>query len=268
LSTALKRKEDAVLDERMETRVAGMDWARVGTDLDGGGWALLKGLLNAKECEALAGLYDKEQNFRSTVVMARHGFGRGEYKYFAYPLPDIVAALRPALYARLMPIANRWNEAMTIAVRYPKTHAEFIRRCHAAGQTQPTPLLLKYGAGDYNCLHQDLYGEHVFSAADGDPAVGAGRRFHRRRVRADRATAAHAVTTGGGAAAAWRCRGVRGPPSPGAGHARHLSRHHAARRQRAAFRPSPDRRHHLPRRQVADEQFRQAAVDLSACTEK
>jgi hypothetical protein len=162
LNTALKRKQDTVLDERIEARVASMDWARVATDLDLNGWALLDQLLTAPECEALAGLYDHERSFRSTVVMARHGFGRGEYKYFAYPLPDLVAALRPALYAPLAPIANRWNEAMGIAVRYPKSHAEFIKRCHAAGQTRPTPLLLKYRAGDYNCLHQDLYGEHVF----------------------------------------------------------------------------------------------------------
>jgi hypothetical protein len=162
LRIGLKRKQDTVPDESVETRVTSMHWARVGNDLDRNGWALLKGLLTAKECETLAALYDDEKRFRSTIMMSRHGFGRGEYKYFAYPLPDIVAALRPALYAQLMPIANRWNEAMKIAVRYPKAHAEFIKRCHAAGQTKPTPLLLKYGAGDYNCLHQDLYGEHVF----------------------------------------------------------------------------------------------------------
>ena len=162
MSTALKQKHDAGLNEGIETRVGSMDWTRAGADLDLNGWAPLTGLLSAKECEALASLYDNEKCFRSTIVMARHGFGRGEYKYFAYPLPDIVAALRLALYARLMPIANRWNEAMKIAVRYPATHAEFIKRCHAAGQMRPTPLLLKYGAGDYNCLHQDLYGEHVF----------------------------------------------------------------------------------------------------------
>jgi len=162
LSTALKRKQDASLRDPVETRVGSIDWARVGADLDLSGRALLKGLLTAKECETLAGLYDDEKRFRSTVVMARHGFGRGEYKYFSYPLPDIVAALRPALYAQLVPIANRWNEAMKMAVRYPDTHAEFIKRCHAAGQNKPTPLLLRYGADDYNCLHQDLYGEHVF----------------------------------------------------------------------------------------------------------
>jgi hypothetical protein len=162
LNIALKGKQDTVLDQRIEARVASMDWARVGTDLDLNGWALLDQLLTAPECEALADLYDHERSFRSTVVMARHGFGRGEYKYFAYPLPDLVAALRPTLYSQLVPIANRWNEAMRIAVRYPKTHSEFIKRCHAAGQRRPTPLLLRYGAGDYNCLHQDLYGEHVF----------------------------------------------------------------------------------------------------------
>ena len=162
MSTALKHKRDTVPQDSLEARVAAMDWARVATDLDASGVAPLERLLTADECKALAGLYDDERSFRSTIVMARHGFGRGEYKYFAYPLPGIVTALRPALYAPLVPIANRWNEAMGIAVRYPAAHAEFIKRCHAAGQSRPTPLLLKYGAGDYNCLHQDLYGEHVF----------------------------------------------------------------------------------------------------------
>ena len=162
MSTALKQKQDAGLNERVATRVAAMDWARAGTDLDLHGVALLKGLLTAKECAALAGLYDDEKSFRSTVVMARHGFGRGEYKYFAYPLPDLVAALRTALYPHLAPIANRWNEAMGIGVRYPAGHEAFLQRCHDAGQARPTPLLLQYGPGDFNCLHQDLYGEHVF----------------------------------------------------------------------------------------------------------
>jgi hypothetical protein len=161
MNTAMQRKPDGAANE-LATRVASIDWTRVATDLDARGWALLPGLLPAGECEALAGRYDDERGFRSTIVMARHGFGRGEYKYFAYPLPDIIATLRPALYAPLVPIANRWNEVMGISVRYPAAHAEFIARCHAAGQTRPTPLLLRYGSGDYNCLHQDLYGEHVF----------------------------------------------------------------------------------------------------------
>jgi uncharacterized protein len=162
MTTALKRKQDKAADNDIGARIDAIDWPRVATDLDASGVARLEGLLTADECEALATLYDNERGFRSTIVMARHGFGRGEYKYFAYPLPDIVTQLRPALYAPLVPIANHWNEAMGIAVRYPETHAAFIKRCHAAGQTRPTPLLLKYGAGDYNCLHQDLYGEHVF----------------------------------------------------------------------------------------------------------
>jgi hypothetical protein len=123
---------------------------------------MLESLLPAPECGALAQLYDDDRHFRSHVVMARHGFGRGEYKYFRYPLPDAVAALRTALYPRLSPVANRWNEAMGIEVRYPSEHAGFVNRCHAAGQTRPTPLLLQYGEGDFNALHQDLYGEHVF----------------------------------------------------------------------------------------------------------
>ncbi|SCK51121.1 hypothetical protein VAR608DRAFT_5136 [Variovorax sp. HW608] len=143
-------------------RVAQMDWAQAEADLDDQGCALLPSLLAPGECESLAGLYAAEKPFRSRVVMERHGFGRGEYKYFAYPLPEPIAALRERLYPHLVPIANRWNEIMDIDVRYPPRHAEFIDRCHAAGQLRPTPLLLQYQRDDYNCLHQDLYGEHVF----------------------------------------------------------------------------------------------------------
>ena len=144
------------------TRIGAVDWASVSPHLDGHGWAVLGKLLTADECERIAGLYGDDRRFRSHVVMARHGFGRGEYKYFAYPLPEIVADLRTALSPRLAPIANRWNGSMGIDVRYPGVHAEFIERCHNAGQRRPTPLLLQYAEGDYNALHQDLYGEHVF----------------------------------------------------------------------------------------------------------
>jgi hypothetical protein len=143
-------------------RVAAIDWRQATSDLDALGCAVLKGLLSAEECRALAALYPDDTHFRSRVVMGRHGFGRGEYKYFSYPLPNLIAELRPALYAPLHGIANRWNEAMGINIRYPESHDGFLKRCHAAGQVRPTPLLLQYGAGDYNCLHQDLYGEHVF----------------------------------------------------------------------------------------------------------
>jgi len=145
-----------------ETRARSVDWTQAAMELDAHGCAPIGGLLNAEECSDLAGLYNEETRFRSTIVMARHNFGRGEYKYFAYPLPDVIAALRVNLYSGLAPIANRWNDAMGIAVQYPATHAEFVARCHRAGQRRPTPLLLRYGEGDYNCLHQDLYGEHVF----------------------------------------------------------------------------------------------------------
>ncbi|WP_431276025.1 2OG-Fe(II) oxygenase [Variovorax ureilyticus] len=143
-------------------RVAQTDWAQAEAELDDQGCAMLPSLLTPGECESLAGLYAAERPFRSRVVMECHGFGRGEYKYFAYPLPEPVAALRERLYPHLVPIANRWNEIMDIEVRYPARHAEFIDRCHAAGQLRPTPLLLQYERDDYNCLHQDLYGEHVF----------------------------------------------------------------------------------------------------------
>lgn len=146
----------------VEARVDGADWTRVGRELDQHGCALLANLLMPQECEAVAALYEHEALFRSRIVMARHGFGRGEYQYFSYRLPDIVAALRASIYPHLAPIANRWNRALKMDVRFPDRHADFLERCHQAGQTRPTPLLLRYGADDYNCLHQDLYGEHVF----------------------------------------------------------------------------------------------------------
>jgi hypothetical protein len=139
-----------------------MDWAHIQPELDAHGCAVLPALLPHEECMALRDLYACEDRFRSRVVMARHGFGRGEYQYFRYPLPDTIARLRCLLYSPLAQIANRWNEALGEDVRFPDSHAEYLALCHAAGQTKPTPLLLQYGAGDYNCLLQDLYGAHVF----------------------------------------------------------------------------------------------------------
>jgi hypothetical protein len=146
----------------LPARVAALDWPAIAAALDAHGCATTGPLLTAQESAALAARYDKDPLFRSRIVMARHGFGRGEYKYFAYPLPDDVAALRGAFYPPLAAIANRWNGQMGVASRYPDEHVAFLARCHEAGQTKPTPLLLQYDAGDYNCLHQDLYGEHVF----------------------------------------------------------------------------------------------------------
>jgi hypothetical protein len=155
---AARKPADGDYAARAET----LDWPKLASDLDSQGCAVSGSLLTADECAELAARYADDAPFRSRVVMARHGFGRGEYKYFAYPLPDPIGGLRAALYPRLAAIANRWNEAMGIAVRFPPVHADFLNRCHEAGQTRPTPLLLQYGAGDYNCLHQDIYGEHVF----------------------------------------------------------------------------------------------------------
>ncbi len=155
-------KISAVEPSGIARRVEAIDWVQVTRELDAQGCAVLKNLLTSDECIALAALYSDDAHFRSRIVMGRHGFGSGEYKYFSYPLPDLIAELRPALYARLYPVANRWNQAMGIDIRYPEIHEAFLKRCHAADQTRPTPLLLQYGAGDYNCLHQDLYGEHVF----------------------------------------------------------------------------------------------------------
>lgn len=140
----------------------GLHWDDVARDLDAYGCGVLGELLPPEQCRSLAAFYSNDSLFRSRVLMARHGFGRGEYKYFRYPLPELVAGLRTSLYPFLVPIANRWNAAMGIDIRYPENHADFLKRCHHAGQVNPTPLLLEYGEGDYNCLHQDLYGEHVF----------------------------------------------------------------------------------------------------------
>jgi hypothetical protein len=142
--------------------VKALDWSRITDDLASQGSAVLKNLLSTEECREISSLYLEDDHFRSRIVMSRHGFGRGEYKYFAYPLPDLIEGCRTALYPRLAPIANQWNERMKIDVRYPATHAGFLKLCHEAGQTRPTPLLLQYDAGDYNCLHQDLYGDLAF----------------------------------------------------------------------------------------------------------
>ncbi|OYQ30981.1 proline hydroxylase [Pseudomonas mandelii] len=139
-----------------------LDWATLEQQLDQDGCAVIKSLLSAQACDDVSALYPQSAPFRSQVIMARHGFGRGEYKYFNYPLPDTVARLRSTAYPRLVPIANRWYECMDLPTRFPATHEAFLQRCHAAGQERPTPLLLQYGPQDYNCLHQDLYGEHVF----------------------------------------------------------------------------------------------------------
>jgi uncharacterized protein len=160
MNSVIDAHNSAAVD--IASRVDAYDWLRTSADLDAHGWALLPSLLTGIECAAAATLYADNSRFRSHVVMARHGFGRGEYKYFAHPLPETIGELRTALYRRLVPIANRWNEAMGVAMRYPDAHADFITRCHNAGQTRPTPLLLQYGEGDFNALHQDIYGEHVF----------------------------------------------------------------------------------------------------------
>ena len=155
--TSVRQGADAAV-----ARVGRLDWATIAGELDARGCTVLERLLTREECETLASLYPDDGHFRSRVVMGRHGFGSGEYKYFRYPLPELIAGLRTALYPQLAPIANRWNNAMGIDVHYPPTHVEFVARCHQAGQRKPTPLLLQYQVDDFNCLHQDLYGEHVF----------------------------------------------------------------------------------------------------------
>ena len=150
------------LPSSIATRVTARDWTSLAKELDDRGCAMIDKLLTPDECRKLSAAYPEDKPFRSRIIMSRHGFGRGEYKYFAYPLPPLVANLRDALYAPLAQIANRWNEALGETPRYPQEHAAFVERCHKAGQRRPTPLLLQYGEGDYNCLHQDIYGALVF----------------------------------------------------------------------------------------------------------
>ncbi|MCG7509002.1 2OG-Fe(II) oxygenase [Mesorhizobium retamae] len=145
-----------------EERVAAYDWDGLGTDLDAYGCAVLEKLISPEECESIAGLYLHEEHFRSHIIMARHGFGKGEYRYFKYPLPDLIGGLRTALYPHLATVANAWSERMGNDQRYPATHRDYLELCHEAGQTRPTPLLLQYREGDFNCLHQDLYGDLAF----------------------------------------------------------------------------------------------------------
>jgi hypothetical protein len=152
----------ATVTAAIQGRVERIDWERIYADLDAQGWAIAPKLLTHTEADAVAGLYDRGDGFRSHVIMGRHGFGRGEYKYFSYPLPPIIQSLRAATYPHLVPIANKWHERMSKEVRFPANHAAFLDRCHKAGQVRPTPLLLQYAPDDYNCLHRDLYGEHVF----------------------------------------------------------------------------------------------------------
>lgn len=160
--THLARPAPEIAPPSIAGRLAALDWPGIGAALDQDGAALLPGVLDAGECASLAADYDRETLFRSRIDMARHGFGRGEYKYFAAPLPPLVAELRTTLYPPFAAIAGRWQEMLGGSQTYPASHAGFLELCHRAGQSKPTPLLLRYGAGDYNCLHQDLYGEHVF----------------------------------------------------------------------------------------------------------
>jgi uncharacterized protein len=158
MSTALTDRGELGVAER----AARLDWQQIVNDLGSYGCAVAKGVLTPEECHELSSCYDHDEHFRSRIVMARHGFGRGEYKYWAYPLPKTIETLRTTLYPQLAAVANRWNQIMKIDVRYPATHAAFLEQCRRAGQVRPTPLLLQYDEGDFNCLHQDVYGDLVF----------------------------------------------------------------------------------------------------------
>ncbi|HEY9754253.1 MAG TPA: 2OG-Fe(II) oxygenase [Oculatellaceae cyanobacterium] len=146
----------------IEDRVSAYNWQALLTELDGYGYTVLHNLFSPEECEHISNLYPDDTLFRSRVHMARHGYGKGEYGYFKYPLPDLIDEFRTALYPRLVEQANRWNDSMGIGQHFPNDHASFLKRCHDGGQTRPTPLVLKYREGDFNCLHQDLYGALVF----------------------------------------------------------------------------------------------------------
>src|SRR5262245_6722089 len=248
MRTTTEAKSAASPMSKAAAAVQGIDWARVGAELDEHGCATIGPLVAPQQCRSLSALYAEDARFRSRIVMARHGFGRGEYKYFAYPLPPLIEALRTALYPPLAAIANRWNEQMGIEVRYPVRHAEFLDRCHRPDQADAAAIAVC--ARRLQLPAPGPLRRACFSAAGGGPPVGAGRRLHRRRVRSDRAAPAHAVAGRGGAAAPGRGRGVSRAPPPGARHARGLSGQHAPRGEPAALRPAPYAGADLPRREV------------------
>jgi uncharacterized protein len=242
---AAERRHVAAGPQSLEHRVAAIDWKAVAAELDAHGCATTGVLLSAAECSALIEAYGVDKLFRSRIVMARHGFGRGEYKYFAYPLPDIVATLRDCLFPQLAHIANAWNAAQGRATHYPHEHREYLACCHKAGQHKPTPLLLSYGPGDYNCLHQDLYGELVFPLQVAFLLSRPAEDFRRWGIRADRAAPAHAVARRSRSAPEWRGRDFSRASSARAGQPRHLSGHYAARGKPSALGPAAYARHYL-----------------------
>ena len=204
-------------DVAIKHRVDAIDWPTLYAELDGQGWGALPTLLTAAECDATSRLYSDGTGFRSHVVMARHGFGQGEYRYFDYPLPSLVQELRASLYRRLVPLANGWHERMGMDIRFPPDHAAFVERCHQAGQKRPTPLLLQYGPGDYNCLHQDLYGQNVFPiqvavllSAPGDDFDGGEFVITEQRPRMQTRAAVVPLHKGDAVAFAVNSRPVRG----------------------------------------------------------
>jgi hypothetical protein len=220
MTAALPLDPMAAGDVSPADRIARLDWGRVTAELNTRGFAVVPRLLTPAECSDIIRLYGDTAAFRKHVVMERHGYGRGEYKYFAYPLPDMVAGLRTALYPHLAPIANRWHDAMGIDVGFPDDHGAFLRRCHDAGQCRPTPLVLKYGAGDYNRLHQDLYGEHVFPlqatvllSKPGDDFVGGEFVLTEQRPRMQSRAEVVPLDLGDAVVFAVRHRPERGPRS-------------------------------------------------------
>ena len=233
---------------REETdHVASLDWANIRAELDSHGFAVIGPILTVEQCETLTTTYDNEGLFRSRVVMARHGYGRGEYQYFAYPLPGLIGSLRTALYRPLAEIANHWNATMNIDVQFPQEHHLFIDRCHKAGQLKPTPLLLRYGPDDFNCLHQDLYGEHVFPlqvafllSKPGIDFTGGEFVLTEQRRACSRVSKSFRSARAG-------CN-FPGQSSACAGHARRVSRQYAARRKSVTLRPALHPGDHFSRR--------------------
>jgi uncharacterized protein len=244
MTTAARRP---LQTEAPASRLERLAWNGIEAQLEGLGYATTGPLLTPTECLRITGLYDDPARFRRRIVMQRHAYGEGEYQYFAYPLPEVVAGLRHAAYPKLAPIANRWQAQLGLAGAYPDHLEDFLARCHDAGQTRPTPLLLKYGRGDYNRLHQDLYGALHFPLQMAILLSAPGTDFEGGEVRADRAAPTHPVTGRGRALAAGRSGDLRGQLPSGAQRPRPLPPGHAPRRQPAARRLAVHARHHFSR---------------------